>query len=137
MGPNEIFRNAGPDPNTGVVLHMSVERWQHRMCCSPDRLKCVVGDSAILMPEHFFSLKQKIIKFRIQTESVEKRRIHFSQQVVFFLRFCCDEHSGGRASGTSMTQKANPVGRTLLKKPQQKCLAGNIPKLDLERFAPS
>jgi hypothetical protein len=54
MGQNEIFRNAGPDPNTGVVLHMSWESWWYGMCCSPGRLQRVVGDSAILVPEICF-----------------------------------------------------------------------------------
>jgi hypothetical protein len=43
--------------------------------------------------KYLLTLKQKIIKFRMKTYSVEKRRIHFFQQVSFFLQRCCAEHS--------------------------------------------
>jgi hypothetical protein len=46
-----------------------------------------------------------MIKFDIKTYSVEKHRMHLSQQVYSFLKCFCDEHSGGRASGNSKNIK--------------------------------
>jgi hypothetical protein len=74
-----------------VVLHMSGERLEQDVA--------LVVYSVLLVTltfkcqKIFLTLKQKIIRFRIKTDSVGKCRIQFSQQIIFFLKRCCAAHS--------------------------------------------